>query len=162
MQRDVLDLAPQHLELVGEAVDDRVQQAHQHRGRIARQVGLPADMVDERAHRLGSRVAHRHQPVVGQHEADRGRGRSAVLHAREDADRHVERALALVETARRLDLRHLGLGRHVDLDAALDELLLVVRRLLEVDPGRAGRDLLDPGFEEASVAAGSVGAQHRA
>src|SRR5438045_319144 len=81
-------------------------------------------MLLEHSERLRSGVADGDQPVVGKHEADRGRARVAVDHSAQDADRHVERAVMVVEPARRLDLRHLGLGRDVDVDAALDQLLL--------------------------------------
>jgi hypothetical protein len=66
----------------------------------------------------------------------------------------------VVEPARRLDLRHLGLGRDVDVDTALDQRFLFLGRLLEIDPGRAVRNFLGIRFDDRSVASGSVGAQH--
>ena len=124
--------------------------------------GSRRDMLRERADRLGRRIADGHQPVVGQDEPDRGRRRVAVDDAEKHADRHVERAIALIEAARRLDLGHFVLGRHVEVDAALDQRFFLLGRLLEVDPGRAVGNLLERRFDNASVASGAVGPQHGA
>ena len=74
---DLLDLAADVLELVGEPVDDRVEQPDEHRRRVAHQLGLAPRMLGEGAHRLRRRVADGDQPVVGQDEADRGGRRAA-------------------------------------------------------------------------------------
>src|SRR5690349_16618274 len=92
-------------------------------------------MVHEGADRLGRGVAYRNQAIVRQDERDRRGRRIAVLQTEEHAYRHVERAVALVETARRLDLRQFALRRHVEVDATLDERFFVSRGLLEIDPG---------------------------
>ena len=42
----------------------------------------------------------------------------------------------------------------------IDEALFLVGRLLEVDPGGTLGDAFELGFDDAPVAAGSVGAQH--
>src|SRR5690242_21350174 len=76
------------------------------------------------------------------------------------AHRHVERAILLVEAARRLDLGHLGASWDIDADAALDELLLVRGRLFEVDPGAFVGNALGLRVNLASLAAGSVHTQH--
>ena len=68
-----LDFRANLLELVGQAVDDRVEQPHQHRRCVARELRLTAEVFAECAHRLGSRIANRDQPIVRQHEADRPR-----------------------------------------------------------------------------------------
>jgi len=78
----------------------------------------------------------------------------------ERADGHVERAILFIESARRFDLRHFGLGRNADLDAALDELLFLPRRLFEVDPGRFVRNALMHRVDDASFAAGTVSTKH--
>ena len=120
-------------------------------------------MAGKRPERLGRHVADRDQPVPRQHEADRIDLRMPVLDAVERAQRHVERAVLLVEAARRLDLAHVLAGRDLHADALLDELVLLARRLLEVDPGRVVGDSLALGrIDDAAVAIRSVGSQHRA
>src|SRR6185312_17380541 len=84
----------------------------------------------------------------------------ALVDAAKHAYGHIERAVLLIEPARRLELRHLGLGRDVHLDAALDQLLLFVSWLLEIDPGRPVRNLLELRIDDASVAVEAVSAQH--
>jgi hypothetical protein len=74
---------------------------------------------------------------------------------------HVERAVFLIEAARRLDLGHFVLRRHIDVDAALDEPLFLLRRLLEVDPGRLVGNLLEFRIQGPPVAVRAVGSQHR-
>src|SRR4051794_38914113 len=118
-------------------------------------------MLSEGAHRLGRRVAHGDQSVARQHEADRRRSRLALLDPVKNTDRHVERAVTLIEAARRLDLRHLAFGRDVEMNAALDQRLFLRSRLLEIDPGCGVRNLVGFRLDNAPVAGGSVGAQHR-
>src|SRR4051812_3124571 len=100
-------------------------------------------MLAERADRLGRGIADRYEPIVGQDETDWRAGRRTVLDTEQHAGRHIERAVALVEPARRLDLGHLLFGRDVELHALLDQLLLVLGGLLEVDPRRLVGNLLE-------------------
>src|SRR5205085_9723661 len=106
------------------------------------------------------RVADRHQPVVREDEANRARRRLVLGNPGQHAHRHVERAALLVEPARRLDLGEILRRRHFQPDRLFDELFLVPRRLLEVDPGGAGRDRPALGVNDLPVAIRPKSAQH--
>ena len=79
-------------------------------------------------------VADGDQPAVGQHEGDGAGDRAAGFDRTQHGGGHIERAVFLVEPARRLDLAHLLLGGDVDAEGLVDAVEFLHRRVDHVDP----------------------------
>ena len=147
------------------AVDDGLEQAHQHA--LARGAGdvalLRAGQVQLHAARLA--VAHGDEAIGREHERD-GRGdiglvtaRAAAvvaallrLRQRQDDGRHDVSAGFLVDAAGGLDLRHLLARRHEDAQRLLHPRVFLARGMEQVDPDGGGRDAaVGPASHEHAV-----------
>ena len=113
-----------------------IRPREQRGGRGARR-GMLLRIGDEalKGQRIG--VAIGDQPAAGEDEGDLRVFRQIGVELGDDGDRHVERAVVLVQTVRRFDLLHFLARRHVDAERRLDQLLLGRRGLDEIDPQSA-------------------------
>src|SRR6266404_9292039 len=93
---DLLDVPADAFKLVRKSVDDGVEHPDQGGRSVAHQTWIPTRMLGKSAHRLWSGITNCHEPIVGEHEADRRSPRIAVLNSIEDADGHVERPVPLI------------------------------------------------------------------
>ena len=146
-----------HLERIGEAIDDRVEQVNERHRRRGAHLGLARDMRRKAPEGPGIGVAHRHEMARRQHEADRRAHRIADVDAAHDVRGEKNGAALLIEAARRLDLGHLLARRHLETESSLDERLLLACRLEQVDPDGSCRqdDVTRRGIDH-DVAVGAV------
>jgi hypothetical protein len=100
--------------------------------------------------------------AVGNRDCERREIRGADLDAGQHAGRHEDRAVLGVEAARILDLLTFLAGRDRGAEEALRGLVLLGRRLVEVDPDGIGRRIVAGGDDNflKTVLADSVGEQH--
>ena len=160
--RDLVDLRAHALQDVGGAIDDRIQEVHEHRFSVHCRRAYPGELVADHHERTRLVVAHRDQPVSGEDESDRGRFRRLGVGLTHQRCGHVARPILHIETTGDLDLLHLLAGRHGDADLLLHELVFLQIGIDQVEPHRAfGR--VAPGLDRDPVkrgAARNVDPQH--
>src|SRR5678815_1407857 len=90
MCRDLLDLPADILQLVGQTVDDGIQQIVGRRQRVLNQRRILVGVLLEYPHRFWSHISHGYQPIARKDEADRIAPGMRVLYAVERSQSHVE------------------------------------------------------------------------
>ena len=128
---DLVADAAQHL---GGAVDDRLDQPVQHRFRLLAAASRLGRAVEEDVEGARLVIAYRHQRLVGEDEGHIRQQRDDGVGLADDPRGHVARAVLGIDDLGRLEIVHLLARRDRDAQMLLDPLVLLGRRIEQVDP----------------------------
>ena len=148
---------------IGKPVGDRIDQFGENgatRQRLYIGLAVSADEVGEGGQLL---EPHRHQPLAGQHETDRGRQRQVRARSIHQRRAQKDGLAARLQPARTLDFVELLLAWHREPDGAFDKRDFPGFRFHQIDPDRTGRRACGRqiGHPFARTEAVAVEGQHR-